>query len=95
MLGSGDVSSCVFLTPSLCVMPARFVLPAVIDFGGATFDSEYHATTINTRQYRAPEVMLQVGWGPPSDMWSVACIIMELYVGELLFATVRIALPLA
>lgn len=33
-------------------------------------------------------MILQLGWGPPSDMWSVACIIMELYIGELLFPTV-------
>ena len=63
----------------------------VIDFGGATFESDHHSTIVNTRQYRAPEVILQLGWGPPSDIWSAACIIMELYVGELLFSTVRCA----
>lgn len=30
----------------------------VIDFGGATYDNEYHSTVINTRQYRGPEVIL-------------------------------------
>ena len=61
----------------------------VIDFGGATYDNERKSSIINTRQYRAPEVILQHkdGWSTPSDMWSAACIIIELHQGELLFAT--------
>ena len=30
----------------------------IIDFGGATYDDEQHNSIINTRQYRAPEVIL-------------------------------------
>lgn len=30
----------------------------LIDFGGATSEDEYHTAVINTRQYRAPEVIL-------------------------------------
>lgn len=30
----------------------------IIDFGSATFESDYHSSLINTRQYRAPEVIL-------------------------------------
>jgi serine/threonine protein kinase len=30
----------------------------LIDFGGATHESEHHSLIINTRQYRAPEVIL-------------------------------------
>eukprot|EP00980_Cylindrotheca_fusiformis_P006531 scaffold1384_cov116-Cylindrotheca_fusiformis.AAC.9 len=59
----------------------------VIDFGGATYDNEKKSSVVNTRQYRAPEVILGVGWSMPSDMWSIGCILVELYQGELLFAT--------
>ena len=59
----------------------------VIDFGGATYNDEKKSSIINTRQYRAPEVILGWGWGYASDLWSVGCIIAELYRGELLFAT--------
>lgn len=62
---------------------------AVIDFGGATFDNDHKSSIINTRQYRAPEVILGLTWSMPSDIWSCACIIMELYTGSLLFQTVR------
>lgn len=59
----------------------------VIDFGGATYDNEKKSSIVNTRQYRAPEVILSVGWSMPSDLWSIGCILAELYQGELLFAT--------
>jgi serine/threonine protein kinase len=59
----------------------------VIDFGGACYDTDAKSSIVNTRQYRAPEVILGVGWSMPSDMWSVGCILAELYQGELLFAT--------
>ena len=67
----------------------------LIDFGGATyerFDEETGAKqlrfeTINTRQYRAPEVILGIGWDCQCDMWSLGCILAELYTGELLFCT--------
>eukprot|EP00607_Mallomonas_marina_P004660 CAMPEP_0182428498 /NCGR_PEP_ID=MMETSP1167-20130531/23065_1 /TAXON_ID=2988 /ORGANISM="Mallomonas Sp, Strain CCMP3275" /LENGTH=304 /DNA_ID=CAMNT_0024611437 /DNA_START=39 /DNA_END=950 /DNA_ORIENTATION=+ len=41
----------------------------VIDFGGATYDDQRKSTTINTRQYRGPEVILETGWSYPSDIW--------------------------
>lgn len=59
----------------------------VIDFGGATYDNEKKSSVVNTRQYRAPEVILELGWSMPSDLWSAGCILAELYLGELLFAT--------
>jgi len=73
---------------------ARVLAPAatdikLIDFGGATYDWEHKSAVINTRQYRAPEVILNMGWSMPSDVWSAGCILMELYTGELLFQTVR------
>ncbi|KAH8072695.1 protein serine/threonine/tyrosine kinase [Aureococcus anophagefferens] len=39
----------------------------VIDFGGATYDDERKSSIVNTRQYRAPEVILNLGWSTPSD----------------------------
>mmetsp|Transcript_102937 Transcript_102937/g.182844 ORF Transcript_102937/g.182844 Transcript_102937/m.182844 type:complete len:380 (+) Transcript_102937:104-1243(+) len=59
----------------------------LIDFGNATYIDMHHSSVINTRQYRAPEVILQVGWGEKSDLWSLGCILMELYTGHVLFDT--------
>lgn len=30
----------------------------LIDFGSATFETEYHSTVVSTRHYRAPEIIL-------------------------------------
>eukprot|EP00933_Yihiella_yeosuensis_P080059 TRINITY_DN93463_c0_g1_i1.p1 TRINITY_DN93463_c0_g1~~TRINITY_DN93463_c0_g1_i1.p1 ORF type:complete len:507 (-),score=83.29 TRINITY_DN93463_c0_g1_i1:172-1692(-) len=78
--------------PSSSSSRHQYVRPAspeikLIDFGNATYALEHHSTIINTRQYRAPEVILNAGWNERSDLWSVGCIIMELYSGELLFRT--------
>ncbi|PKU34659.1 dual specificity protein kinase clk2 isoform x2 [Limosa lapponica baueri] len=59
----------------------------VVDFGSATFDHEHHSTIVSTRHYRAPEVILELGWSQPCDVWSIGCIIFEYYVGFTLFQT--------
>eukprot|EP00096_Caligus_rogercresseyi_P009608 TRINITY_DN3286_c0_g1_i1.p1 TRINITY_DN3286_c0_g1~~TRINITY_DN3286_c0_g1_i1.p1 ORF type:complete len:430 (-),score=128.22 TRINITY_DN3286_c0_g1_i1:378-1613(-) len=59
----------------------------LIDFGSATFDHEHHSTVVSTRHYRAPEVILELGWGHPCDAWSVGCILFELATGNTLFQT--------
>ncbi|KRX43444.1 Exostosin-1b [Trichinella murrelli] len=59
----------------------------VIDFGSATFDHEHHSTIVSTRHYRAPEVILELGWSHPCDVWSIGCIIFELLLGTTLFQT--------
>lgn len=59
----------------------------IIDFGSAIFDDEYHSTIVCTRHYRAPEIVMGVGWSFPCDMWSVACILVEMVIGEPVFRT--------
>ncbi|KAJ2227977.1 serine threonine protein kinase CMGC group [Coemansia sp. RSA 485] len=59
----------------------------LIDFGSATFNNEYHSQVVSTRHYRAPEIILNLGWSFPCDMWSIGCIILELLTGEALFQT--------
>lgn len=59
----------------------------LIDFGSATFDDEFHSSVVSTRHYRAPEIILELGWSYPCDMWSVACILVEFYTGDALFQT--------
>ncbi|KAJ8354862.1 hypothetical protein SKAU_G00224290 [Synaphobranchus kaupii] len=59
----------------------------LVDFGSATFDHEHHSTIVSTRHYRAPEVMLELGWSQPCDVWSIGCILFEYYLGFTLFQT--------
>ena len=59
----------------------------LIDFGSATFDDEYHSSVVSTRHYRAPEIILNLGWSYPCDIWSIGCILVEFYTGDALFQT--------
>lgn len=72
--------------------PGNYSMPSgndvkIIDFGGAIYVKEHLSGIINTRQYRSPEVILGLNWGTKSDVWSLACILIELYTGEVLFDT--------
>lgn len=59
----------------------------VIDFGSATFANEHHTKIVSTRHYRAPEVIMELGWSFQCDIWSLGCIAVELKSGEVLFQT--------
>ncbi|KAG2652043.1 hypothetical protein PVAP13_1NG329500 [Panicum virgatum] len=59
----------------------------VIDFGSTTYDQQDQSYVVSTRHYRAPEVILGLGWSYPCDIWSVGCILVELCTGEALFQT--------
>ncbi|KAG0261005.1 dual specificity protein kinase kns1 [Actinomortierella ambigua] len=59
----------------------------LIDFGSATFQEEHHSTVVSTRHYRAPEIILGLGWSYPCDIWSIGCILVEFLTGEALFQT--------
>ncbi|EEF45929.1 serine/threonine-protein kinase AFC3 isoform X2 [Ricinus communis] len=59
----------------------------LIDFGSTAYDNQNHSSIVSTRHYRAPEVILGLGWSYPCDLWSVGCILVELCSGEALFQT--------
>lgn len=57
----------------------------VIDFGSSCFENEKVYTYIQSRFYRSPEVILGMTYGLPIDMWSLGCILAELYTGVPIF----------
>ncbi|KAK9475942.1 kinase-like domain-containing protein [Lipomyces japonicus] len=59
----------------------------LIDFGSATFQDEYHSSVVSTRHYRAPEIILGMPWSFPCDVWSIGCILVEVFTGQALFQT--------
>ncbi|KAK5087088.1 serine/threonine protein kinase, CMGC, dual-specificity [Lithohypha guttulata] len=57
----------------------------VIDFGSSCFENEKVYTYIQSRFYRSPEVILGMSYGMPIDVWSLGCILAELYTGYPIF----------
>ncbi len=57
----------------------------VVDLGNACWTHRHFSEDIQTRQYRAPEVLLGHKYDTSADMWSLGCITFELLTGDLLF----------
>jgi dual specificity tyrosine-phosphorylation-regulated kinase 2/3/4 len=55
------------------------------DFGSACFENELAYSYIQSRYYRAPEIMLKLAANEKVDMWSVGCVLVELLHGVPLF----------
>lgn len=72
-----------FASPVMDTLGERVV--KVIDFGSSCYSHGKIHTYIQSRYYRAPEIMLGLGYGPGIDMWSLGCILVELDCGSPLF----------
>ena len=68
----------------LCVDDACQTLK-VVDFGSGCLAHEQVYTYVQSRYYRAPEVIMRIPYSEKVDIWSLGCILAELYTGEPLF----------
>lgn len=55
----------------------------LIDFGSACFSANKMYSYIQSRYYRAPEVLLGLPYDRPIDTWSFGCLMVELTTGRL------------
>lgn len=57
----------------------------LIDLGSSFFDTDARASVVQSRSYRAPEVILDAPYSFAIDIWSIGCVLVELVTGDILF----------
>ena len=57
----------------------------IIDFGSSCFSNQRIYSYIQSRFYRAPEIIIGIPYTTGIDMWSFGCILIELYTGIPIF----------
>lgn len=57
----------------------------LIDFGSCTFFHDEPAFYMQTRPYRAPEMILSAPYNEKIDNWSLGCVLVELFTGVCIF----------
>ncbi|KAH7434993.1 hypothetical protein KP509_06G044100 [Ceratopteris richardii] len=67
----------------------------VIDFGSSCFQTDHLCSYVQSRSYRAPEVILGLPYDEKIDIWSLGCILAELCSGNVLFQNDSLATLLA
>ncbi|KAK1898579.1 SRSF protein kinase 3 [Dissostichus eleginoides] len=71
-----DVSSASdFLLSPLDPLNAHSLRVKIADLGNACWVHKHFTEDIQTRQYRALEVLIGAEYGPPADIWSIACMV--------------------
>lgn len=58
----------------------------IIDFGTSCFQGKQIYQYLQSRYYRAPEIILRTPYSFPIDMWSLGCLLAELKLGQPIFA---------
>nr|XP_049610579.1 SRSF protein kinase 3 isoform X1 [Syngnathus scovelli] len=83
--GYSVLSASDFVLSPLDPQNANKLRVKIADLGNACWVHKHFTEDIQTRQYRALEVLIGAEYGPPADIWSVACMAFELATGDYLF----------
>lgn len=54
----------------------------IIDLGSSCFQTDNLCLYVQSRSYRAPEVIIGLPYDQKIDLWSLGCILAELWTGE-------------
>jgi serine/threonine protein kinase len=65
----------------------------VIDLGSSCFATDQLSSYVQSRSYRAPEVILGLPYDAKVDIWSLGCILAELATGAVLFQVTLVGAP--
>lgn len=70
---------------NILLREANMIGIKIIDFGSSCRTNDKTFNYIQSRFYRAPEVLLGMDYSHPIDIWSLGCILVELHTGVPLF----------
>ena len=79
------VIHCDLKPENILLINTEKALINIIDFGSSCLESEKFYYYIQSRFYRAPEIILGIPYSTAIDMWSLGCILVELFIGHPLF----------
>ncbi|KAK3625446.1 hypothetical protein LTR56_014299 [Elasticomyces elasticus] len=80
-LAAGESTDAV--TPSITKSCPGHV--RIVDFGVGSWVHRHLTDNIQPVHLRAPEVILRAPWGPPVDIWSLGCLVIEFVKGHVAF----------
>ena len=70
---------------NILVADRRACRVKIIDLGSSCFTTDRLSSYIQSRAYRAPEVIVGAPYDQRVDVWSLGCILAELHSGQVLF----------
>eukprot|EP00834_Sanchytrium_tribonematis_P002051 NODE_57_length_28844_cov_0.352687.p5 type:complete len:522 gc:universal NODE_57_length_28844_cov_0.352687:15871-14306(-) len=85
ILGQAKIVHCDLKPENILLCELTDTKIKVIDFGSACYEQSTMYTYVQSRFYRAPEVILGLDYSSSIDMWSLGCIVAELFLGLPIF----------
>lgn len=76
---------CDLKPENVLLVPGTRTRVKLTDFGAAAQTYEIVCTYIQSRHYRAPEILMGLSYDCAIDMWGLGCILAELHGGEVAF----------
>lgn len=94
-LHSHGVAHCDVKPENVCLVSASRCEVKMIDFGSCVCKQDTRNSYVQSRWYRAPEVMLGLPWDSKIDIWSLGCLLAELLLGYPIFHGSTVPMVLA